>query len=92
MTATFGRIGEFEPEKEDWTSYVERLGHFFHANGIDDDDKKRLGVPVGHRTRCIQASAKSPITRETRRQVLQVPDRDDDKALRPCPLRNSAEV
>lgn len=41
MTAAFGRIGEFEPEKEDWTSYVERLGHFFHANGIDDDDKKR---------------------------------------------------
>ena len=41
MTAAFGRIGEFEPEKEDWTSYVERLGHFFHANGIDGDDKKR---------------------------------------------------
>ena len=29
MTAAFGRIGEFEPEKEDWTSYVERLGHFY---------------------------------------------------------------
>ena len=42
MTATLGRIGEYEPQKEDWTSYVERLGHFFHANGIDDDDKKRL--------------------------------------------------
>ena len=41
MTAAFGRIGEFEPEKEDWTSYVERLGHFFHANGVDDDDKKQ---------------------------------------------------
>ena len=41
MTATFERIGEFEPDKEDWTSYLERLGHFLHANGIDDDDKKR---------------------------------------------------
>ena len=41
MTATFVRIGEFEPEKEDWTFYVERLGHFCHANGIDDEDKKR---------------------------------------------------
>ena len=37
MAATFGRIGEFEPKKEDWTSYVERIDHFFHANGIDDD-------------------------------------------------------
>ena len=41
MTAAFGRVGEFEPEKEDWASYVERLGYFFHANGINDDDKKR---------------------------------------------------
>lgn len=28
-------------ESEDWTQYVERMEHHFHANEIDDEDKKR---------------------------------------------------
>ena len=41
MTAAFGRIGELEPEKEDWTSYVERgLAIFSMQMEFDDDDKK----------------------------------------------------
>lgn len=39
--ATFGTISEFVEEDEDWTEYVERLEHFFLANGIDDADKRR---------------------------------------------------
>ena len=41
MAATFGRIGEFKEGKEDWQQYVERLGHFFAANGITEENKKR---------------------------------------------------
>ena len=40
MAATFRRIGEFEEGKEDWQQYVERLGHFFAANGITEENKK----------------------------------------------------
>ncbi len=41
MAALFGRIDEFDEDKEDWSQYVERLGHFFTANGVEDDGKKR---------------------------------------------------
>ena len=36
MIVAFRRIGELKPKKEDC---VDRLGHFFHANRVDDDDK-----------------------------------------------------
>ena len=39
MAAVFGRIDEFDSKKEDWPQYVERLDHFFAANGI-------AGVPA----------------------------------------------
>ena len=29
-----GRIGEFDPEFEDWTQYVECMGFYFTANDI----------------------------------------------------------
>ena len=41
MTATLGRVEEFDGSKEEWQQYVERLGHFFIANGIDSAEKKR---------------------------------------------------
>ena len=37
-----GRIEEFDGTKEtDWQQYVERLLHFFTANGITEADKKK---------------------------------------------------
>ena len=41
MAAVFGKVGEFDEAKEDWPQYVERLGHFFEANGIEEEGKKR---------------------------------------------------
>ena len=41
MAAVFGRIDEFDSKKEDWPQYVERLDHFFAANGITNAEKKR---------------------------------------------------
>ena len=40
-TGTLGRVDEFDIARDDWPQYVERLEHFFIANGIDDVGKKR---------------------------------------------------
>ena len=34
-------IGEYDPQREDWTSYSERLLEYFTANDVDGADKKR---------------------------------------------------
>ena len=36
-----GTVKEFEDDNDDWVEYMERVEHFFLANDIDDDDKKR---------------------------------------------------
>ena len=41
MVAVFGEVGKFDVAKEEWPQYDERLGHFFEANGIEDEGKKR---------------------------------------------------
>jgi hypothetical protein len=38
--ATYSRIEEYD-ETEEWPQYIERMDHYFEANEIDDDDKKR---------------------------------------------------
>ena len=37
----FGKIEEFDSKEEEWPQYVERLGHYFVANGVDVNEKKR---------------------------------------------------
>ena len=45
--ATYGRINEFEESSEEWSQYVDRMGHYFTANEIDDADKQRaIFLPV----------------------------------------------
>ena len=39
--AQFGRIDEFQPSKETFTEYEERLNFFFEANDVVKDSKKR---------------------------------------------------
>ena len=39
--ATHGRFSEFNPQREDWTSYTERLQEYFIANGIEESAKKK---------------------------------------------------
>ena len=41
MAALFGTMQEFDKEKETWSRYVERLNHFFVANAVEDEDRKR---------------------------------------------------
>ena len=39
--ATFGKITEYDPEQEEWGSYIERLEFFFTANDIKDAENKK---------------------------------------------------
>ena len=47
MSSLLGKIDEFDASKEEWPQYVERVSHFFTANGIDDADKKRAAFLAG---------------------------------------------
>ena len=40
-TRTHGSVKAFDLNKEDWTSYAERLGHYFIANDVTAGAKKR---------------------------------------------------
>ncbi|KAJ8039789.1 hypothetical protein HOLleu_13900 [Holothuria leucospilota] len=41
MARLFGKLDEFNSEKEEWTQYVEKLNHFFTANDITEETKKQ---------------------------------------------------
>lgn len=40
--ATIGSLTEFAEGDGDWIEYVERLEHFFLANDISDEGKKKV--------------------------------------------------
>ena len=39
--ALIGKVEEFFPDQEGWDQYIERLEHYFSANGITDSGKQR---------------------------------------------------
>ena len=39
--ACHGTVGEFVSEREDWSSYIERLENYFVANDVVTGEKKR---------------------------------------------------
>ena len=38
---TYGTIGKFVDQEEDWTSYCERMDQYFIANDVADASKQR---------------------------------------------------
>ena len=73
MAATFGSIEEFDGNKEEWPQYVERLGHYFEANSIEDADKKRA----------VFLSVVGPATYKILRNLF-APDKVGDKTFAEC--------
>ena len=69
MSGTLGRVEDFDGNKDDWQQYVERLEHFFVANGIDGAEKKRA----------VFLSVIGPSTYKTLRNLLS-PDKPGDKS------------
>ena len=39
--ATHGTVSQYQQSKETWATYVERLNHYFIANDVADEGKKR---------------------------------------------------
>ena len=37
----YGKIGEYNPDCDDWTEYVEQMEHFSSANDIEEESKKK---------------------------------------------------
>ena len=62
MAVTIGKIHPFRPGQDDWTMYVERLGHLFVAYGITTAEKKRaiLLSVIGDDTYKLLSSLLSP--------------------------------
>ena len=62
MSTLLGKIDEFDGTKEDWPQYVERVDHFFDANGINDAGKKKstLLAVVGPSTYTLLRNLVSP--------------------------------
>ena len=41
LTAVHGKFSYFNSSHESWSSYSERLGYYFAANDVQDEDKKK---------------------------------------------------
>ena len=39
--ATHGTVSKFQPNKEDWSTYVEQLTFYFTTNGVTEDKQQR---------------------------------------------------
>ena len=69
MSNFIEKIDEFDGTKEDWTQYVERVDHFFAANEITNDGKKKSAflAVIGPTT---YTGEKSCITCKARGEIL----------------------
>ena len=69
---TYGKIGEYDPDSEDWLQYVKRLENFLVANSITSTKKKRatfLAV-IGHSAYRILQSLAMPEKPNERRTPI----------------------
>ena len=70
-----GAVAAFDPEQESWSEYVERLEHYFTANDIASDDKRRaiLLTIVGASTYRLIRTLVSPskVTDFTFQQIVE---------------------
>ena len=62
LVSLLGRLDEFDGSKEDWPQYIERVNHFFAANGIDNAGKKKSAFlsSVGPATYALVRNLVSP--------------------------------
>ena len=61
MATTHGRVGEFDPNLEDWTSYTERLQQYFTANDVAEDKQRAVLLSgCGVATYCLIKEPDSP--------------------------------
>lgn len=61
--AAYGKIDEFDEKTDEWSQYIERLGHYFLANEVDSEDKQKaiLLSVVGSKTYKLMSSLVAPL-------------------------------
>ena len=61
MASTIGRLEEFDYTTDDWTTYAERIEHYFKANNVAEDKKKdALLASIGGKTFTLLRSLTAP--------------------------------
>ena len=73
MAGLLGKIDEFNSDLEEWPQDVERLGHFFEANGITGADNAK-------KQRSTFLSVIGPGPYKLLRSLL-IPDKPSDKTF-----------
>ena len=90
--ARHGNIGEFDSDREDWTSYSERLLEYLTANKVEGAEKRRtilLGV-VGTQTYQLIRNLVAPkkLAEKTFWELIMLVQEHDQ----PSPLSNSTKI
>ena len=92
MAALIGVIGEFDAEKEEWTQYAEHLSHFFEANLIVDEERKKITSPDNDGPISLQTAQKFGEPSEAWRQDLCGIGGDHEATSQSDTLGDSTEV
>ena len=66
--ATHGSVSPFDPEKEEWNAYVERLDYYLVANGIEDDAKK-VAILMSNGGPTVYGTIRSLVDAEARKGI-----------------------
>ena len=82
--ATHGKIGEFDPENDDWELYAERVKFYFEAHGITNVEKRRaiLLTAMGNKSykllRSLVLVAPNPLTEKTFDELVKISSANDE--------------
>ena len=66
--ATHGSVVQFDPAKEEWTSYVERLNYYLIANDVSDD-KKKCAILMSGCGPAVYKTIRSLVDADTRQRI-----------------------
>ena len=67
--ATHGSLVQFDPDKEEWTSYVEHLNYYLIANKVTDDTTKKCAILMSGCGPTTCKTIRSLVDAETRKTI-----------------------
>jgi len=67
--ATHGSVLLFGPEKEEWSTYVERLDYYLVANGVTNEhDAKKVAILMSNCGPTVYGTIRSLVDAEARKK------------------------
>ena len=67
--ATHGSVSPFHPEKEEWSTYVECLNYYLVANGVTDEDAKKVAILMSNCGPTVYGTIRSLVDAEARKGI-----------------------